>query len=124
MSDLAIVALNPNPLVLLSNSTSLITVVPPVFSILTASTGAPCNKKWENDFSPIDPAGTTFVDKQYSKAYLHHLVVCGEMLAAQIASLHNIGFYLWLVGEARRHIVAGDFASWKTMMVERLSRRL
>ena len=82
------------------------------------------NKKWENDFSPIDPAGTTFVDKQYSKAYLHHLVVCGEMLAAQIASLHNIGFYLWLVGEARRHIVAGDFASWKTMMVERLSRRL
>jgi queuine tRNA-ribosyltransferase len=82
------------------------------------------NKKWENDFSPIDPAGTTFVDTQYSKAYLHHLVVCGEMLAAQIASLHNIGFYLWLVGEARRHIVAGDFAAWKTMMVERLSRRL
>jgi len=82
------------------------------------------NKKWENDFSPIDPAGTTFVDRQYSKAYLHHLVVCGEMLAAQIASLHNIGFYLWLVGEARRHIIAGDFGDWKTVMVERLSRRL
>ena len=82
------------------------------------------NKKWENDFSPIDENGTTFVDHQYSKAYLHHLVVCGEMLAAQIASLHNIGFYLWLVGEARKHIIVGDFASWKTIMVEKLSRRL
>ena len=82
------------------------------------------NKKWENDFSPIDPNGATFVDHTYSKAYLHHLVVCGEMLAAQIASLHNIGFYLWLVGEARRHIIAGDFAQWKTTMVEKLSRRL
>ena len=82
------------------------------------------NKKWENDFSPIDPQGTTFVDTQYSKAYLHHLVVCGEMLAAQIASLHNIGFYLWLVGEARKHIIAGDFTPWKQMMVEKLSRRL
>ncbi|MBQ2026487.1 MAG: tRNA guanosine(34) transglycosylase Tgt [Alistipes sp.] len=82
------------------------------------------NKKWENDFSPIDPNGATFVDHTYSKAYLHHLVVCGEMLAAQIASLHNIGFYLWLVGEARKHIIAGDFAPWKTTMVEKLSRRL
>ena len=82
------------------------------------------NKKWENDFSPIDENGTTFVDHQYSKAYLHHLVVCGEMLAAQIASLHNTGFYLWLVGEARRHIIAGDFAQWKEMMVEKLGRRL
>ena len=82
------------------------------------------NKKWENDFSPIDPNGTTFVDTQYSKAYLHHLVVCKEMLAAQIASLHNIGFYLWLVGEARKHIIAGDFTPWKEIMVEKLSRRL
>ena len=82
------------------------------------------NKKWENDFSPIDPNGTTFVDHTYSKAYLHHLVVCGEMLAAQIASLHNIGFYLWLVDEARKHIIAGDFAAWKTIMVEKLGRRL
>ena len=82
------------------------------------------NKKWENDFSPIDPAGTTFVDTQYTKAYLHHLVVCGEMLAAQIASLHNTGFYLWLVGQARQHIIAGDFSVWKDMMVEKLSRRL
>lgn len=82
------------------------------------------NKKWENDFSPIDAAGTTFVDTQYSKAYLHHLVVCKEMLAAQIASLHNIGFYLWLVTEARKHIIAGDFTAWKQIMVEKLSRRL
>ena len=82
------------------------------------------NKKWENDFSPIDPAGTTFVDKCYTKAYLHHLVVCGEILAAQIASMHNVGFYLWLVGEARRHILAGDFAEWKEQMVVRLSQRL
>ena len=82
------------------------------------------NKKWENDFSPIDLNGTTFVDTQYSKAYLHHLVVCKEMLAAQIASLHNIGFYLWLVGEARKHIIAGDFTPWKEIMVEKLSRRL
>ena len=82
------------------------------------------NKKWENDFSPLDPNGASFVDRLYSKAYVHHLVVCKEMLAAQIASLHNIAFYLWLVGEARKHIIAGDFASWKTVMVEKLSRRL
>ena len=82
------------------------------------------NKKWEDDFSPIDPNGQTFVDTLYSKAYLHHLVVCGEMLAAQIASLHNVGFYLWLVGEARRHIIAGDFKPWKEQMVAKLGRRL
>ena len=82
------------------------------------------NKKWEDDFSPIDSNGTTFVDTLYSKAYLHHLVVCGEMLAAQIASLHNIGFYLWLVGEARKHIAAGDFKPWKDAMVAKLGRRL
>ncbi len=82
------------------------------------------NKKWEDDFSPIDPNGTTFVDTLYSKAYLHHLVVCGEMLAAQIASLHNVGFYLWLVGEARKHIAAGDFKPWKDAMVAKLGRRL
>ncbi|MGN0007974.1 MAG: tRNA guanosine(34) transglycosylase Tgt [Alistipes sp.] len=82
------------------------------------------NKKWEDDFSPIDAAGTTFVDTLYSKAYLHHLVVCGEMLAAQIASLHNTGFYLWLVGEARRHILAGDFKAWKEQMIAKLGRRL
>ncbi len=82
------------------------------------------NKKWEDDFSPLDPNGASFVDRLYSKAYVHHLVVCKEMLAAQIASLHNIAFYLWLVGEARRHIIAGDWGEWKRVMVEKLSRRL
>ena len=82
------------------------------------------NKKWEDDFSPLDPNGASFVDTLYSKAYVHHLVVCKEMLAAQIASLHNIAFYLWLVGEARRHIIAGDWSQWKAEMVEKLSRRL
>ncbi len=82
------------------------------------------NKKWEDDFSPIDPAGEAFVDHQYSKAYLHHLTRCGEMMAAQIASLHNVTFYLSLVREARKHIIAGDFAEWKTIAVEKLGRRL
>ena len=82
------------------------------------------NKKWEDDFSPIDPEGTAFVDTVYTKAYLHHLVVCGEMLAAQIASLHNVAFYLRLVKQAREHIVAGDFKAWKESMIPRLARRL
>ena len=82
------------------------------------------NKKWENDFSPLDPNGASFVARLYTKAYVHHLVVCKEMLAAQIASLHNIAFYLWLVGEARKHIIAGDYAEWKRVMVEKLGRRL
>ena len=82
------------------------------------------NKKWENDFSPVDPEGTAFVDTLYSRAYLHHLTVCGEMLAAQIASLHNIAFYLRLVDEARRHIAAGDFTEWKNALVPQLSKRL
>ena len=82
------------------------------------------NKKWENDFSPLDENGVAFVDKQYSKAYVHHLVINKEMLGAQIASLHNVAFYLWLVGEARKHIIAGDFAEWKSMMVAKLGRRL
>ena len=81
------------------------------------------NKKWEDDFSPIDPEGTTF-DRRYSKAYLHHLVTCGEMMAAQIASLHNIAFYMWLVDEARRRIADGTFAEWKRGMVVKLTRRL
>ncbi|WP_300829505.1 tRNA guanosine(34) transglycosylase Tgt [uncultured Rikenella sp.] len=82
------------------------------------------NQKWAEDFSPIDPMGHTFVDTAYTKAYLRHLTVAGEMMAAQIASLHNLGFYLWLVGEARQRIVAGDFAAWKAEMVEKLGRRL
>ena len=82
------------------------------------------NKKWENDFSPVDPEGTAFVDTLYSRAYLHHLTVCGEMLAAQIASLHNIAFYLRLVDEARKHIAAGDFTEWKNALVPQLTKRL
>ncbi|MBQ8335671.1 MAG: tRNA guanosine(34) transglycosylase Tgt [Tidjanibacter sp.] len=82
------------------------------------------NEKWKNDFSPIDPAGTSFVDTLYTKAYLRHLSVSGEMMAAQISSLHNVAFYLWLVGEARKHIIAGDFKPWKDEMVIKLARRL
>jgi len=82
------------------------------------------NKKWENDFSPIDPANYCFVDTAYSKAYLRHLFTVNEMLGKQIATLHNLSFYLWLVREARKHILAGDFSSWKTNMVAQLDRRL
>jgi queuine tRNA-ribosyltransferase len=82
------------------------------------------NKKWEDDLSPIDPSGTTYVDTHYSKAYLRHLIVSREMLGAQIASIHNLGFYLWLVGEARKHIMEGTFKSWKIDMVKRVSNRL
>ena len=82
------------------------------------------NEKWKNDFSPIEEDGTSIVDTLYSKAYLRHLFIAKEMLAPMIASLHNLTFYLWLVGEARKHILAGDFASWKTEMVERVSQRL
>ncbi len=82
------------------------------------------NKKWERDFSPIDPDGTAFVDRAYSKAYLRHLTIAGEMLAAQIASLHNLAFYLWLTDEARRRILDGTFAGWKEKMVVKLAERL
>ncbi|WP_454897228.1 tRNA guanosine(34) transglycosylase Tgt [Alloprevotella tannerae] len=82
------------------------------------------NAKWAKDFSPIDPAGTSYVDTSYTKAYLHHLFKAKEFLAMQIASIHNLAFYLWLAGEARRHILAGDFVAWKRDMVERMSRRL
>ena len=82
------------------------------------------NKKWADDFSPIDPESDCFVDLQYSKAYLRHLFVSQELLAMQIASIHNLAFYLWLVKEARKHIIAGDFHTWKPMMLERITRRL
>ena len=82
------------------------------------------NRKWADDFSPIDPNGTSFVDKVYTKAYLRHLFVAGEMLAAQIASEHNVAFYLNLVKQAREHIKAGDFTQWKNKMVKRLENRL
>ena len=82
------------------------------------------NKKWADDFSPIDPMGITWVDTAYSKAYLRHLFTADEFLGKQIASIHNLGFYLWLVREAREHILAGDFAVWKDMMVRKMSNRL
>lgn len=82
------------------------------------------NLKWANDFSPIDENGASYVDQVYSKAYLRHLFIAQELLAMQIASIHNLAFYLWLVREARKHIIAGDFKSWKTTMTERMTRRL
>lgn len=82
------------------------------------------NKKWQNDLSPIDAEGTTYVDTAYSRAYLRHLHMSGEMLAAQISSLHNLSFYLWLVGEARQHIIDGDFAAWKAAIMPEISQKL
>lgn len=82
------------------------------------------NKKWADDFTPLQEDGASVVDHVYSKAYLRHLFIANELLAMQIASIHNLAFYLWLVGEARKHIVDGDFKSWKTAMVENVTRRL
>lgn len=82
------------------------------------------NKKWENDFSPIDENGYTFVDTYYTKAYLRHLFAAEESLGKQIASIHNLGFYLWLVREARKHILQGDFSQWKNQMVSQMNNRL
>ncbi|MBC7641459.1 MAG: tRNA guanosine(34) transglycosylase Tgt [Flavobacterium sp.] len=82
------------------------------------------NEKWEADFSPVDEMGLTFVDREYSKAYLRHLFAANEYLGKQIATIHNLGFYLWLVREARKHIIAGDFSVWKEMMVKNMSQRL
>ena len=82
------------------------------------------NKKWENDFSPIDENGYTFVDTYYTKAYLRHLFAAEESLGKQIASIHNLGFYLWLVHEARKHILQGDFSQWKNQMVSQMNNRL
>lgn len=82
------------------------------------------NKKWEDDFTPIDPESDTYVDQTYSKAYLHHLFKAQEFLAMQIASIHNLAFYLWLVGEARKHILADDFTIWKGNIIKELGVRL
>ncbi len=82
------------------------------------------NKKWEDDFSPVDEMGYTFVDTEYTKAYLRHLFAANEYLGKQIATIHNLGFYIWLVREARKHILAGDFRVWKEMMVKNMSQRL
>ena len=82
------------------------------------------NAKWADDFSELDPSGSSFVDHSYTRAYVRHLFVAGEMFAAQIASEHNLAFYLDLVREARKHIEAGDFAAWKDLTVKRISQRL
>ena len=82
------------------------------------------NEKWKNDLSPLEDEGVGYVDKTYSKAYLRHLHISREMLAAQIATLHNLGFYLWLVTEARKQILEGNFMAWKEEMVKKVSRRL
>ncbi|MDR0544022.1 MAG: tRNA guanosine(34) transglycosylase Tgt [Odoribacteraceae bacterium] len=82
------------------------------------------NKKWETDFSPLDPALLSFVDGDYSKAYVHHLIKAREILGLQICSIHNLSFYLWLVREARKRIMAGDFATWKTATLKRITTRL
>jgi queuine tRNA-ribosyltransferase len=82
------------------------------------------NEKWKNDFSAVDPNGMSYVDSQYSRAYLRHLFQAQEMLAAMIASIHNLNFYLWLVGEARKRIIDGSFTDWKNGMVKKLASRL
>lgn len=82
------------------------------------------NKKWEADFSPLDEMGITFVDTEYTKAYLRHLFAANEFLGKQIATIHNLGFYMWLVREARERIIAGDFREWKEKMVKQMSQRL
>lgn len=82
------------------------------------------NEKWKNDFSPIDPESDLFSDLQYSKAYLRHLVTAKEILGAQIASIHNLHFYLWLVTQAREKIISGEFYEWKNKMIKQLSQRL
>ena len=82
------------------------------------------NGKWKNDFSPIDENGTSYVDKPYTKAYLRHLFASGELLGKQIATLHNIRFYLWLMQQAREEIKNGTFAPWKNRMVKKLDIRL
>ena len=82
------------------------------------------NKKWEREFTPLDPQGTSYVDSTYTRAYVHHLFKAGELLAMQIASIHNLAFYLELVRQARAHIAAGDFASWKSQVVGKLSQRI
>jgi queuine tRNA-ribosyltransferase len=82
------------------------------------------NAKWKNDFSPIDIDSPCSSSRFYSKSYLRHLLQAKELLGAQIASLHNLGFYLWLVGEARKHIAEGDFLQWKNEMVVKVQQRL
>ena len=82
------------------------------------------NKKWEDDFTELDPCGTSFVDHHYTRAYVRHLIHAQEMLGLEVLSIHNLAFYLWLVGEARKHILAGDFKVWKDDITPRLMQRM
>ena len=82
------------------------------------------NKKWEDDFTELDPCGTSFVDHHYTRAYVRHLIHAQEMLGLEVLSIHNLAFYLWLVGEARKHILAGDFKAWKDDITPRLMQRM
>jgi queuine tRNA-ribosyltransferase len=82
------------------------------------------NERWKNDFSPLEEEGESFVDRLYSKAYLRHLINTNEILGLQIASIHNLAFYVWLAKEARKQIIAGNFTDWKTRMIEKVTRRL
>jgi len=82
------------------------------------------NEKWKDDFSPLETTGDVWCDTEYSRAFLRHLFISGEMLAAMIATMHNLGFYIWLMKESRKHIIAGDFAQWKSEMVVTLMKRL
>jgi len=82
------------------------------------------NKKWEDDFSPLEANGASRIDTLHTKAYLHHLFSVNEILALQIASIHNLAFYLWLVKEARQHIVVGDFTMWKTSVISSFQNRI
>ena len=82
------------------------------------------NERWKYDFSPIDENGSVFVDRQYSKAYLRHLIISKEILGPMIATVHNLGFYLWLVREARKHIIEGDFTEWRDMMLPKVTNRI
>ena len=82
------------------------------------------NKKWEDDFTELDPCGTSYVDHHYSRAYVRHLIHAQEMLGLEILSIHNLAFYLWLVGEARKHILVGDFKAWKDDITPRLMQRM
>ena len=82
------------------------------------------NKKWEDDFSPLDENGTSYVDSSYSKAYVRHLFAAGELLGKQIASIHNLAFYVELMRQAREHIEKGDFYKWKEVMVKKVAQRI
>lgn len=82
------------------------------------------NERWKYDFSPVDEDGHVYADTQYSKAYLRHLIISKEILGPMIATVHNLGFYVWLVAEARRHIIEGDFAEWRDMMLPKITHRI